>query len=49
VSYLELRVCERLGMRRAEFRTMRYEEQISLLAYERLRQEEEAAIRGVTG
>ncbi len=41
IDYFVLRACERFGMSEREFRGMSYAEQVRVVAYERLREEEE--------
>ena len=42
IDYFVLRACERFGMSEREFRGMSYAEQVRVVAYERVREEEEA-------
>jgi hypothetical protein len=44
IDYFVLRACERFGMSEREFRAMSYTEQVRVVAYERLREEED--VRG---
>ncbi len=41
VDFFALRVCERFGMRPAEFEVLTYDEQLRLLAYDQVRREDE--------
>jgi hypothetical protein len=41
-DYFVLRTCERLGLQEPEFQALSYPEQLRLLAYEMLREQEES-------